>query len=146
MFHREKFIPKTELAKIVKSIEEAERNTSGEIRVHIEKICKSADPLERAVSIFSKLKMDRTKERNGVLIYIAYKSKKLAIIGDIGINSKVPENFWQETKDILIEGIKSGNEVDSICRAVIDAGMKLKEFFPYTKDDKNEQSNEVSIG
>src|SRR5690554_778248 len=96
-----KFISKEEQDLIVKAIERAELNTSGEIRVHIESECK-LDPIARAVTVFNKLKMNKTKERNGVLIYIAWKSRKFAIIGDIGIDEKVPENFWDKEREILL--------------------------------------------
>lgn len=144
MFKRE-HISKEDQAKIVKSIEEAELNTSGEIRVHIEGSCKS-DPIQRAVLIFNKLKMFETAERNGVLIYVALKSKKFAIIGDNGINIKVPENFWEDVKEKIFTNFKDGNLTDGLCTAIEMAGTKLKEFFPRKDDDINEQSNEISFG
>ena len=141
----ETFLSKADQSLIVKSIESAELNTSGEIRVHIESSCK-ADPVERAVYIFNKLKMFKTKDRNGVLIYIAYKSRKFSIIGDSGINSKVPANFWDEIKEKLLNSFISGDIVTGLTTAIEMSGEKLKEFFPYTKDDINEQSNEISFG
>jgi len=139
------FITKADQELIVKSIESAELNTSGEIRVHLESSCKS-DPVERAVLIFNKLKMFKTKERNGVLIYIAYKSRKFAIIGDTGINAKVPENFWDEVKEKLLNYFALGDIVSGLTLAIYMSGEKLKEYFPYQKDDINEQSNEISFG
>lgn len=139
------FLSKADQSLIVKSIESAELNTSGEIRVHIESSCK-ADPVERAVYIFNKLKMFKTKDRNGVLIYIAYKSRKFSIIGDSGINSKVPANFWDEIKEKLLNSFISGDIVTGLTTAIEMSGEKLKEFFPYAKDDINEQSNEISFG
>ena len=139
------FLSKADQSLIVKSIESAELNTSGEIRVHIESSCK-ADPVERAIYIFNKLKMFKTKDRNGVLIYIAYKSRKFSIIGDSGINSRVPANFWDEIKEKLLNSFISGDIVTGLTTAIEMSGEKLKEFFPYTKDDTNEQSNEISFG
>jgi uncharacterized membrane protein len=139
------FITLADQELIVKSIESAEMNTSGEIRVHIESSCKS-DPIERAVYIFNKLKMFKTKERNGVLIYIAFKSRKFAIIGDTGINAKVPENFWDEVKEKLLNYFALGDIVSGLTLAIYMSGEKLKEYFPYQKDDINEQSNEISFG
>jgi len=139
------FITLADQELIVKSIESAEMNTSGEIRVHIESSCKS-DPIERAVYIFNKLKMFKTKERNGVLIYIAFKSRKFAIIGDTGINAKVPENFWDEVKEKLLNYFALGDIVSGLTLAIYMSGEKLKEYFPYQKDDINEQSNESSFG
>jgi len=139
------FISKAEQALIVKAIESAELNTSGEIRVHIESSCKS-DPVERAIFIFNKLKMFQTKERNGVLIYIAFKSRKFAIIGDSGINAKVPVDFWDDVKAKLLNYLALGDIVSGLTLAIFMSGEKLKEYFPYQTDDTNEQSNEISFG
>ncbi|MDD2583497.1 MAG: TPM domain-containing protein [Bacteroidales bacterium] len=140
-----KFISKEEQDLIVKAIERAELNTSGEIRVHIESECK-LDPIARAVTVFNKLKMNKTKERNGVLIYIAWKSRKFAIIGDIGIDEKVPENFWDKEREILLNHLKEGKAAIGIAAAIEMAGENLKEHFSYQSDDVNEQSNEISFG
>lgn len=139
------FISKAEQALIIKAIESAELNTSGEIRVHIESSCKS-DPVERAIFIFNKLKMFQTKERNGVLIYIAFKSRKFAIIGDSGINAKVPVDFWDDVKAKLLNYLALGDIVSGLTLAIFMSGEKLKEYFPYQKDDINEQRNEISFG
>lgn len=140
-----KFISKEEQDLIVKAIEAAELNTSGEIRVHIESECKS-DPLARAVTVFNKLKMYKTKERNGVLIYIAWKSRKFAILGDIGIDAKVPEGFWDKEKEILLNHLKEGKAAQGIAAAIDMAGENLKKYFSYQSNDVNEQSNEISFG
>lgn len=140
-----KFISKVEQELIVKAIETAELNTSGEIRVHIESICKD-NPVARAVTVFNKLKMHETKERNGVLIYIAWKSKKFAIIGDTGIDEKVPENFWDKEKELLLKNFKEGNAAQGIAAAIEMAGENLKKYFSYQSNDINEQSNEISFG
>ncbi|GAB1473045.1 TPM domain-containing protein [Bacteroidota bacterium] len=139
------FLTKEEQEQIVKAIESAELNTSGEVRVHLESICKG-DPVERAVYIFDKLKMHKTKERNGVLIYIAFDSRKFAIIGDSGINAKVPDGFWDEEKEILLAALKEGRAAEGLVSVIDIAGKSLKEFFPYQKDDTNEQSNDISFG
>ncbi len=140
------FLTKEERSLIVKSIEKAELNTSGEIRVHIESVCKEEDPVKRAVYVFDKLKMYKTAQRNGVLIYLAYKSRKFAIIGDSGINEKVPAGFWDNAKDRLLTNLKEGKVVDGLCEAIDMAGVSLKNYFPYQTDDINEQSNEISFG
>lgn len=139
------FITKEQQRQIVGSIEKAELNTSGEIRVHIESKCK-ADAVGRAISIFNYLKMYKTARRNGVLIYVAFESHKLAIIGDVGINERVPSNFWNGIKDNMAADFAQGRFVEGICRAVEAAGESLKEFFPYRSDDINEQPNEISFG
>lgn len=138
-----KFLTKEDEKAILTAIEDAEMCSSGEIRVHIEDHCK-ADPLDRAAFIFAKLKMHKTKLRNGVLFYIAYKDHKLAILGDAGINSLVPDHFWNDIKELMIPLFASGNHVQGICEGVRMAGEKLKAFFPLQNNDKNELSNEIS--
>lgn len=139
------FLSKEEQRTIVAAIEEAELNTSGEIRVHIESKCKD-DAVARAIYIFNYLKMYKTQQRNGVLVYVAHESRKLAIIGDVGINQKVPENFWNGIKEDMVKAFASGNFVGGIADAVRAAGVSLKEYFPYHSDDVNEQPNEISFG
>ncbi len=139
------FISKADQASIVKAIESAELNTSGEIRVHIESNC-PGDPIARAVYVFNKLKMYKTKDRNGVLIYIAWKAHKFAIIGDSGINAVVPENFWNVALELLGANLRSGENTAGICKTIELAGEKLKSYFPIKSDDTNEQSNEISFG
>ena len=118
---------------LVRAIQTAEKNTSGEIRVHLEQVCKG-DPCLRAAYVFSKLGMFRTKDRNGVLIYLALKSHKFAIIGDSGINEKVGAGFWNEVKDGMAADFRSGDFTGGMSRAVLAVGEKLKAFFPYQKD------------
>lgn len=134
-----------EQARIVRAIEEAELNTSGEIRVHIESKCKG-DAVSRAIYVFNYLKMYETAQRNGVLVYVAHESKKLAIIGDVGINNKVPADFWNKIKDDMVLAFSRNCFVEGICAAVKAAGISLKEYFPYQQDDVNEQPNEISFG
>jgi uncharacterized membrane protein len=140
-----KFLTDDEKAQVVKAIEGAELNTSGEIRVHIESSC-PGDPVGRAITVFNQLKMHRTKERNAVLIYIAWKSHKFAIIGDNGINEKVPEGFWDTEKEILLQHLKENRAADGLIAVIEMAGENLKKYFAYQSDDVNEQSNEISFG
>jgi uncharacterized membrane protein len=128
---------------IRKAIEAAEKNTSGEIRVSAEKRS-SEDPLDRAANYFQKIGMDKTALRNGVLIYIATEDKKFAIIGDSGINRVVPHDFWDTTKNAMLEQFKTGNLVQGLVTGISMAGEKLKEYFPYTDGDKNELSDDIS--
>lgn len=128
---------------MVRAIETAEKNTSGEIRIHLEQVCKG-DPYMRAAYVFSKLGMFNTKERNGVLIYMAIKSHKFAIIGDSGINERVGAGFWDGVKDGMAADFRSGDFTGGMSRAVIAVGEKLKAYFPYMKDDVNELSDEIS--
>lgn len=131
--------------RIVQAIKEAELDTSGEIRVHLESKCTS-DPLRRAVYIFNYLKMYNTQARNGVLIYVAVESRKFAIIGDVGINNSVPDNFWEGIKDNMREAFAKGDYVGGLSAAILEAGNSLKEYFPYQSDDINEQPDEISFG
>ena len=134
----------SEKEEIQESIRLAELKTSGEIRVHIDKKCDS-DSFEKAVSVFNKLKMYETHERNGVLIYISFSDRKLAIIGDEGINNVVPTDFWESTKNELIFRFKRNEFAQGIIDAVTEAGKQLQQYFPVKLDDKNELSNEISI-
>ena len=134
----------SEKEEIQENIRLAELKTSGEIRVHIEKKCDS-DPFEKAVSVFNKLKMYETHERNGVLIYISFSDRKLAIIGDEGINNVVPTDFWESTKNELIFRFKRNEFAQGIIDAVTEAGKQLQQYFPVKLDDKNELSNEITM-
>lgn len=131
--------------RLVGAIESAEKNTSGEIRVHVESVCKG-DQYLRAAYVFSKLGMFNTKERNAVLIYIAVKSHKFAIIGDSGINAKTGAGFWNDIRDGMEFSFKAGEFVEGLVTAIEGIGEKLKVYFPYTNDDVNELSNEISYG
>ncbi|MBM3186454.1 MAG: TPM domain-containing protein [Bacteroidetes bacterium] len=134
----------SEKEEIQESIRLAELKTSGEIRVHIDKKCDS-DPFEKAVTIFNKLKMYQTRDRNGVLIYISFLDRKLAIIGDEGINNVVPTDFWESTKNELIFRFKRNEFAQGIIDAVNEAGKELQHYFPVKSDDKNELSNEITM-
>jgi uncharacterized membrane protein len=137
------FLSKEEEQEIVQAIVEAEKNTSGEVRVHIEKQSKLS-PLERAQEVFFELKMETTKDRNGVLFYVSVADKKFAIIGDKGINDVVAVDFWDTTKEIVIDHFKKGNFKTGLVEGILSAGNQLKAYFPYQSDDENELSNEIS--
>ena len=139
------FFTQDEINKIVESIEKAELETSGEIRFHLESNCKG-EALNRAIQVFKNLKMHKTELHNGTLIYLATVDKKFAIVGDKGINEKVPDDFWEDVKDEMSEKFKNNEFVDGISNAVLKVGGKLKEYFPYKSDDVNELSDDVSIG
>jgi len=130
---------------ITNAIRVAELNTSGEIRIHIEKICKG-DVLDRAAYIFEKLEMHKTKLRNGVLFYLAIEDRKFAILGDVGINQKVSEDFWEKTKEVVLSHFKDGILTEGLTKGILMAGEQLKAHFPYQVDDKNELSNDISFG
>ena len=139
------YFTKEQQKQIVEAIKEAEKNTSGEIRVHIEKRCK-IDVLDRAADIFAMLKMHKTELRNGVLFYLSIEDRKFAILGDAGINAKVPNNFWESVKEAVFEQFKQNNQTEGLVKGILMAGEKLKAHFPYQKDDVNELSDEISFG
>ncbi len=139
------FIGKEGQLQLVQAIKDAELHTSGEIRVHLESKC-AGDPLQRAVYIFNYLKMYNTQSRNGVLVYVAVESRKFAIIGDVGINNAVPDNFWDGIKQRMGEAFSAGNYVEGLSSAIREAGESLKKYFPYQSDDVNEQPDEISFG
>lgn len=141
----EDFLTAAEEQEIVNVIGIAEKNTSGEIRVHIEKETTMA-PIDRAVEVFNQLQMHQTKERNGVLIYLAVESKQFAICGDEGINQKVAADFWDTTKDVMLAHFKNGDFKLGLIDGILKAGEQLKMHFPYQSDDTNELSNEISKG
>ena len=129
---------------IINAIGDAEKNTSGEIRIHLDNICK-VNPVKRAEEVFLRLGMDKTAQRNGVLIYLACKSKVFAIIGDKGINDVVPEGFWNDISAAMANHFRNGDFAIGLEAAVRAVGEKLKAFFPYSSDDINEQPDEISF-
>lgn len=141
----ETFLTPEDEQEIVAAIGTAEQNTSGEIRVHIEH--ESAAPaMERAVVIFEQLKMQHTKERNGVLVYVAVGSKQFAICGDEGIDKKVPAHFWDSTKEVMLGHFRKGDYKQGLVEGILQAGEQLKKHFPHQDDDQDELSNEISKG
>ncbi|MCG2419734.1 TPM domain-containing protein [Aequorivita sp. F47161] len=149
----ENFLTSEEEAAIIEAIRISEKNTSGEIRVHLEPTSLSAeepnehiDAFDRAAEVFDMLKMDNTKERNGVLIYVAVQDRTLVIMGDKGINDIVGQNFWESTKDVIINHFKNGDMKQGLVEGILKAGEQLKKHFPYQKDDKNELPDDISVG
>ncbi len=140
----EKKFTKEQKAAMVAAIQQAEKATSGEIRVHIENHCRK-NVLDRAADVFAQLKMHKTAARNGVLVYVALEDRKLAILGDAGINAKVPANFWEGIKIRMVEQFKQGLITEGIREAVLSAGNALKTYFPYQTDDKNELPDDISF-
>jgi uncharacterized membrane protein len=142
---KELFTPE-EKKQIVEAIKEAEKNTSGEIQVHIENHC-NIDVLDRAADVFAILHMHETKFRNGVLIYLAVVDHKFAILGDAGINQVVPDNFWQNIKELMVSHFKEGKFTQGLCEGIRMAGQELQHHFPYDqKGDVNELSDDISFG
>lgn len=130
---------------VEKAIAAAELQTSGELRVHIETTCKG-DVMDRASVVFAALKMHKTEARNGVLIYLSTEDRKFAILGDMGINTKVDNRFWQATYDIAFPLLKRGDWTEALCRTVESCGEQLKVYFPYVDSDVDELDNRISWG
>ena len=141
----ENFLTKEEEQEIVEAIRVAEKETSGEIRVHIEKTT-SKVPFDRALEVFQSLNMHDTELQNGVLIYLAVADKQFVICGDKGINDVVPVDFWDSTKETMATQFKSGNYKQALIEGILKAGEQLQKYFPYQENDANELSNEISKG
>lgn len=141
----EDFLTAIEEQEIIAAIVAAEKNTSGEIRVHIEATSTVA-PYQRAQEVFHLLKMDTTKAENGVLFYFAVADKKFAIYGDRGIDQVVPKDFWDTTKNAIQSAFAQGNFKQGIINGVGMAGKELETHFPWLHNDTNELSNEISKG
>ena len=129
--------------RVVEAIKQAELNTSGEIKVHIENRCKG-NVEERSLYVFDKLKLHETKLRNGVLIYLAVRDHKFAILGDEGINKVVGDGFWNDVKDLMQAHFKEGRFAEGLEQGIQRCGEKLKTYFPYQSDDINEIPDEIS--
>ena len=141
----EEFFTANEEQQVINAIKTAETNTSGEIRVHIEKTT-DKDALERATEVFYELKMNETQLQNGVLFYVATESHHFAVLGDKGINDLVPDDFWNSEKELALSHFKKREFARGLELAISEAGKKLQEFFPYQSDDTNELSDEISKG
>lgn len=140
-----KFFTEQQQKGLKQAILNAELDTSGEIRLHIENTC-SGDVMDRAALVFEKLNMHKTALRNGVLIYLAINNRKYAIIGDSGINHVVPPNFWDNIKTDMLTDFRQGNFFEGLSKAIEQTGRQLKKHFPYQKDDVNELPDDISFG
>lgn len=139
------FFSKEEREDILLAIKGAELDTSGEIRVHVEAKCKG-DAKEKAAYLFKKLEMHKTELRNGVLFYLALQNRKFAILGDVGINRVVPENFWDDIRDRMLNHFRENHFADGLIEGITLAGQQLKKHFPYKKNDENELPDDISYG
>jgi len=141
----EDFLTPAEELEIVEAIRIAEKNTSGEIRVHIERTT-TMDAYERAKEVFHELKMDETALKNGVLIYLAVDDHNFVICGDKGINDVVGADYWNCTRDAMVVQFKQNNFKQGLVDGILRAGEQLKKYFPWQEGDTNELSNEISKG
>ena len=143
MFFKKKLLSSSDETRLIKAIQLAELQTSGEIRVHIEKTT-NGDPLEECKKKFTELNMHQTKDRNGILFYLAINSKSFAVWGDEGIHQKVNDEFWKSITDCSISYFKQNDFITGLEKSVEVCGEKLKLYFPLATDDKNELPNEIS--
>ncbi|GAA3946946.1 TPM domain-containing protein [Hymenobacter algoricola] len=134
-------------AALVAAIKQAEITTSGEIRVHLEDTCPTPEPLDRAAQVFAELNMHKTALRNGVLFYLAWDTRQFAVIGDAGINSVVSDEFWEITKEAVLEQFRIGKFVVGLERGIRMVGEQLQRHFPYNATtDHNELDDTISFG
>jgi len=140
----EEFLTSDEEQRIVEAIREAEKNTSGEIRVHLESFNKEKPSMQHAWEVFEAIGMHNTHLRNGVLFYVDVNHRIFIIIGDEGINKVVPENFWEEIKNNVITKFSKGQYADALVEGILKVGEQLKEYFPYKAGDTNELPDEIS--
>ena len=138
------FFTKEQQEDIRQAIMNAELDTSGEIRVHIENTC-AGEVMDRALVIFHKLNMQETESRNGVLFYLAVKNRKFAIIGDTAIHQAVTENFWDTIRNKMLNQFRENKFTEGLVEAITETGHQLKKYFPYKKNDVNELSDEISF-
>lgn len=146
-FKQKHFFTPEEEQKITDAIRNAETRTSGEVRIFIESRCKFVDPLDRAMEIFFGLKMDQTKERNAVLVYIAVKDHQLAVFGDQGIHEKTGMDFWRHEVDLMVSDFNKSNYAEGLVKVVNEIGDALHTHFPYDRAvDKNELPDNIVFG
>lgn len=147
LFKQKPLFPEKEQQQIVEAVRNAEQKTSGEIRVFIENRCRYVDALDRAAELFFNLKMDQTKDRNAVLLYIAIKDRQLAVLGDEGIHRKVGTEYWNKEVALLLRNFNKENYAEGIRDCVTDIGEALHRYFPYDKNtDKNELPDNIVFG
>lgn len=141
----EELLSPAELERVREAIRKAEARTSGEIRVHLDDTIVD-DVLDHAAFVFEELGMHRTQDRNGVLIFVSVAQRRAAVIGDVGIHEKLPHGFWNETLSVILERFKAERYCEGLCMGVERLGEQLRAHFPRANDDRNELSDEVSIG
>ena len=144
---KKKFFTAEEKQHIVDAVHQAEKQTSGEVRVFVESKCSFMDALDRAAELFSKMQMQNTADRNAVLVYMAVKDRQLAIFGDEGIHKKVGDEYWNKLVQQMIAHFNKENFAEGIRQCVLEVGEALRNHFPYNKDtDKNELPDDIVFG
>lgn len=141
----EELLSPAEQERVQRAVHEAEGRTSGEIRVHLDDSIVD-DVLDHAAYIFTELAMHRTAERNGVLIYVSVAQRRAAVIGDTGINAKLPNGYWNDVLDAVLTRFRDGQYCDGLCEGIARLGHQLEQHFPRRSDDRNELSDQISYG
>ncbi len=141
----EDWLTREELDRVRGAVQRAEQHTSGEIRVHLD-VAIMEDVMDHAAFVFGNLGMDKTRERNGVLLYVSVPGRKVAVVGDTAIHAKLGNAYWQGVLDTVLAHFRQDRFCDGLCEGVRLLGEKLQEHFPHRRDDKDELSNEVSFG
>jgi uncharacterized membrane protein len=146
-FKKKAFFTDAEQQQVVRAIQTAEKQTSGEIRVYVESRCRFMDPLDRAAEVFYLLKMEKTEASNAVLVYVAMKDRQLALYGDKGVHEKVGDAFWNENVKLMLSHFNKKNYAEGLARIVTEIGEALRQHFPYNGDtDKNELPDDIVFG
>ncbi len=141
----EELLNEQEQERVHAAIRAAELRTSGEIRVHIDDSIVD-EVMDHAAFIFQELDMHRTAERNGVLIYVSAAQRRAAVIGDAGINSKLPHGYWNATLGVVLDRFREGRYADGLCAGIERLAEQLEQHFPRKSDDRNELSDQISYG
>ena len=141
----EELLAPEDLERVRAAIRAAEARTSGEIRVHLDDTIVD-DVLDHAAFVFEELGMHRTKDRNGAMIYVSVSERRAAVIGDVGIHAKLPNGFWNDTLNVILEEFKAGRYCDGLCKGVEQLGGQLRAHFPHERSDLNELSDDISFG
>ena len=143
---KREFFTAEQQQRMVEAIRLAEKDTSGEVRFFVESKCKYVDPVDRAKEIFFSLKMDQTKDRNAVLLYIAMDDHQLAIFADEGIYQRLGTHYWNNEVKKIIAHFTKDDYTGGVCHVITDIGEALKKEFPYQSSDKNELPDEIIFG
>jgi len=143
---KQSFFSTEDEERMVEAIRSAEQKTSGEIRLFVESHCKFLDPVDRAMEVFGELHMHQTKDRNGVLVYIAIKDHQLAIYGDKGIHERLGQDFWNAELEKILGEFGQQHYTEGIIKVIHDIGDALKFHFPFERDDSNELRDDIVFG
>jgi uncharacterized membrane protein len=146
LFRKKAILTPEEAATVVAAIRDAEKLTSGEIRVYMETKNKFVDPLDRAKEVFVELSMHKTALKNGVLIYVATKDKEVCILADKGINEKVAFDVWQNAVGLMQHNFGQNQYVEGLVKSINYIGNLLQQYFPYNSQDKNELPDNIVFG